>query len=852
MSAVSVAHYRILEKIGEGGMGIVYKALDTRLERPVALKALPSIGDPRRKRQLIWEARAAAGLRHPNIVVVHDVTSCDDADYIVMEYIPGRPLSESLARGPLPIEEALRYAREIASALEAAHTAGIIHRDLKPSNILLTPEGSIKLVDFGLARLQEAESSRAGVATIAGTCGYMSPEQAQGERPTAQSDIFSFGAVLFEMVTGQRPFCGKSAAALVAAVLRDDPPNASSLTPQVPRALDKVIAQCLRKDIRRRFQHTGDVRIALEDIAAAKRGRRLPRYRRWTLLWAGLAGTSLLAGWLLLSRYRQEPLSSMPIPLTSFPGEEENASWSPDGRQVAFDWTGEAHNNRDIYIVQPGSSQLLRLTADPGKDFRPVWSPDGRWIAYTNQPLGKNNSSLNVVSPLGGPPRTILTAHGPIGGPSWAPDGRTLIVGTASQPGESQYLAAVSLDASQPRRLTRPPPGIPGDLGPAISPDGRTLAFCRKTAWRTAELFLLDLHADLSPVGKLRQATKLGYVASPAWTPDGSRIVFEAHRDGIGIWQVDRSGQRVRPVFGVPDTASKPALARRPDGSTALVFTNEVTEESIWRFSTIRGPGGPRVELAPSTHDQSYPRYSHDGKRIAFTSTRTGHPEIWVANADGSQPVQLTDLRHQLTEAGHWCPADEAIAFVSQDRGDRQLYLVRSTGGKPIALTNEDGVGSGTGWARDGSGYYYNSVRAGRREVRKVLRGGGHSEAVTRDEGRNGFESSRGTLYYWGRPGMDKPVVLMRRTTEGDGEMRLLPLADPCCTPEVAPEGFYYKSLGSDEIYLYDESIARSIRMLSRAPKPLVEFTVSPDGRWFAADFLGIPKVDLMMIERFR
>src|SRR5262249_39771553 len=157
--------------------------------------------------------------------------------------------------------------------------------------------------------------------------------------------------------------------------------------------------------------------------------------------------------------------------------------------------------------------------------------------------------------------------------------------------------------------------------------------------------------------------TKLGYVANPAWTPDGSRILFEAHRDGIGIWQADRGGRRVRPVFGVPDSASEPALARRPDGSISLAFTNQVTERSIWRYSTERGPGGAPVELVQSTQEQSYPQYSHDGKRIAFTSTRTGYPEIWVANADGSQPVQLTDLRHQLTEAGHWCPADEAITF---------------------------------------------------------------------------------------------------------------------------------------------------------------------------------------------
>jgi len=849
--ATSVGQYRILETIGEGGMGVVYKAFDTRLERTVALKALPAIGDAKQKQQLIWEARAAAGLRHPNIVVVHDVTTGSNADYIVMEYIPGRPLSECLAEGALPVEVAVRYALEIASALEAAHTAGIVHRDLKPSNILVTPEGSIKLVDFGLARLQEQESSRGGIATIGGTYGYMSPEQAQGERPTAQSDIFSFGAVLFEMVTGQRAFGGKSAAELVAAVMRDEPPKASSLAPQVPAALDRVIAQCLRKDLRRRFQHIGDVRVGLEDLDTAERNWQRPRLRRWALVWVALVGTPLLAGWLAFNWLRDEPPSSAPQPLTSFPGRETGASWSPDGRQVAFEWTGETGDNRDIYILQPGSSQVLRLTTDRGDDVHPMWSPDGRWIAYTNRARGKDEIALNLVSPLGGPPRTVMTSK-QIGSHTWAPDGRALVVGIASHKGSPQFMEAISMDSHTQGQLTWPPSGIPGDLQPAVSPDGKKLAFCRKTAWHTAELFLLDLNRDLSPAGKPRKITKLGYVASPAWTPDGKRILFEAHRDGVGIWQVDRDGEGVRPVFGAPDTASEPALARRPDGSTALAFTNETTVRAIWRYSTALGPGGGPTELVASTQDQLCPRYSHDGKRIAFTSERTGHEEIWVANVDGSQPIQLTDLRHQLTEVGHWCPADDAIAFVSQDRGGRQVYLVRSAGGAPMALTNEDGVESGTGWTRDGSGYYYNSVAAAHPGVRKVLRGGGHSEAAAPEGSRNGLETGSGTFYYWKRVAADKPYVLMRRTTAGDVETPMLPPADASSSAVSATDGFYYKSWGADEVCFYEEITGRSTRVLGRIGKTFLNFTVSPDGVWLATDLKGETRVDLMMMEKFR
>src|SRR5689334_11250906 len=207
LAGVAFQHYQILEKIGEGGMGVVYKALDTRLNRQVAIKVLHPTSDPTRRLQLAWEARAAAALRHPHIVVIHDIILDAGADSIVMEYIPGRPLSQVLESGPIPIPQAVQYARELASALETAHGAGIVHRDLKPSNILLTPEGSVKLVDFGLARLQrQSLDGQTDVPAIAGTYGYMSPEQAQGEPATARADIFSFGAVVYEMVTGSPAF----------------------------------------------------------------------------------------------------------------------------------------------------------------------------------------------------------------------------------------------------------------------------------------------------------------------------------------------------------------------------------------------------------------------------------------------------------------------------------------------------------------------------------------------------------------------------------------------------------------------------------------------------------------------
>jgi serine/threonine protein kinase len=846
----SVLHFRILEKIGEGGMGTVYKALDTRLDRLVAIKALHSVHAVPQQRQLIWEARAAAKLRHPNIVIVFDVFSENDTEFIVMEYILGTTLSEVLARGALPLEEALGYAVEIASALEVAHNAGIVHRDLKPSNILVTPAMSVKLVDFGLARLQQQDpDSRTAQRVIAGTCGYMSPEQAHGEVASAQSDVFSFGAVLYEILSGQKAFRGKSAASILAAVLRDEPSTNVARNLKLP-ALDDIVERCLRKDPKRRFQHMGDVRVALEDARTkgVAPGRTSKSWRA-ALVYPVLAVTLLASGGLLFDSTRQVQPNSMPIPLTSLPGDERHAAWSPDGRQIAFTWNRAEPGKEDIYVLQPGSSIMSRVTTDTGIDRDPAWSPNGRSIGFVHcKSAAEGECELRLVSPLGGPENTLLSGAALLGRVTWSPDGRFLILPIGLGASQPMTIWRVSADTGERRQLTWAPPGTPGDLGPAISPDGKTLAFCRKTAWRTAELYLLDLKADFSAAGSPRKVTAMGYVAEPAWTPDSRRILFNAQRDAAGIWETDRAGKQVRAVFGVPDTASYPAIARRPDGRNSLIFDNVVGKFSIWRESTDRGPRAASAELAPSTRNQSYPRYSNDGKRIAFSSTRTGHQEIWVADADGSQAVQLTNLQHQLTEVGHWSPNDDRIAFVSQDRGSRQIYLVGSSGGPAVRITNEPGVFWGTGWSHDGAAYYYDANPSGAFEIRKASLGGGKTELVVTN-GRAGMESARGVFYYC-QTLPDGRVESMRRDSEGDRELKLTPPRWEAKVATPAAGGFYYRA-ASGEIWYYDEIAGHSVRTLRNLARPYNQFTISPDGKWFAASFEESFSVDLMIMESF-
>src|SRR5213592_1246049 len=305
MTGRAISHYEVVEKLGEGGMGLVYQARDTRLDRFVALKVLPAgkVADPARKQRFVQEAKAASALNHPNIVTIHDVSSCNGMDFIVMECIEGKTLGELIPPKGLRSAQAVHHAVQIADALAKAHGAGILHRDLKPSNIMVTDEGRVKILDFGLAKLLDTEDSSPEGSTLSarpiteqgnvlGTAAYMSPEQAEGRKVDARSDIFGFGSVLYEMVTGRKPFAGDSRLSLLSKIVSEDPTTPGQLAASIPPDLEKIILHCLRKDPARRYQDMADVKVALEDVeeesASGQHGvaaRRSSR-RRWA--WAVL------------------------------------------------------------------------------------------------------------------------------------------------------------------------------------------------------------------------------------------------------------------------------------------------------------------------------------------------------------------------------------------------------------------------------------------------------------------------------------------------------------------------------------------------------------------------------------
>jgi Tol biopolymer transport system component len=902
---------RLLQPLGSGGMGVVWLAQqEGPIRRLVALKIARPGPVPREIiARLEVERQAQATLDHPGIATVFEAGSTrGGVPYFAMEYIKGAPITDYCDARALSLAERLRLFADVCDAVHHAHLGGVLHRDLKPSNILVSEQGDrhiAKIIDFGIAKTDgnalAGDSLHTQVGAILGTPAYMSPEQAGViDAPVdARSDLYSLGVILYELLSGEVPgspgpgrhrhvsralrtlddevpapaaWLARLEPSRMETIARDRSITPAALRRQLAGELQWIVARAVRRAPAERYpsvaalradiaRHIDGLPIEARPPSIGHRVRRLVRRNRPAVTASLVLPVAVASGALVSSMRQPDEIavrptpvsataaSSMPLPLTSFPGIEADPAWSPDGREIAFIWNGAAQDDFDIYVLRHGETQPRRLTTEPGPDVNPAWSPDGQWIAYDRPSTGPGFSSIHLVSASGRERRMLLRRATPVGGAAWSRDSRSLILQMVRTSRRVADLWAVSIDSGVARRITRAPDDSIGDIEPALSPDGRTLAFCRKTAWRTAELYLLDVTPDLKPRGAPRRVTQLGFVDRPVWTPDGSRLVFEASGNGAGLWQLELATGQVSPVLGPSDTATQPALVKGPTGDTALAFTNQLAEVAIWRYS-LREPAAAPVELVPSTRPQSLPQYSNDGRRLAFSSTRSGSQEIWIAGVDGAGLRQVTALRHPLTEIGHWSPDDQLLTFVTQARGSRRLYVIDPSQGEPVPITPPDVVANGWGWSRDGRFYYFTSTATGQREVWRAERPTWSLEQVTFGGGDAGFESGRGTFYYWSVADHDSPQ-LRRRDATRDEELRIDPAPHSAEGIVPSPTGFYYRAAGTADVFHYDETAGRSSLSL-RLPEPFGRFTISPGGDFFATAFRERHSVDLMVIERFR
>jgi serine/threonine protein kinase/Tol biopolymer transport system component len=726
-----LSHYELLEKLGEGGMGVVYKARDTRLDRLVALKVLPAdkVSDPDRKRRFMQEAKAASALNHPNIVTIYDVDHVDGLDFIAMEYVPGRTLEQLIGRQGLKVDETLKYSIQIAGALGAAHAASIVHRDLKPNNVIVTDSGVVKVLDFGLAKLieekqrEEAETQtilrqdavRTLAGFIVGTAAYMSPEQAEGRPVDARSDIFSFGSLLYQTVTGQTPFARPSQMSTLAAILREEPQPPSQVAAGTPCDLDKIIARCLRKDPDRRYQHMLDVKLALEEVAEESTSsgprpaaRRTPsRHFKLGIAIAAIAAVALIAGWLL--RMKARPIHTVWIfsQLTDAPGPELFPSLSPDGK--TFVYAAQASGNWDIFVHRVGGRNPTNLTAgSTAGETQPVFSPDGEHIAFRSE---RDGGGIFIMGATGEAVRR-LTDFG--FNPSWSPDSKSVVVATESivRP-EDRYLPVSRLwtiDVStQLPLLLSPQDGVQ----PHWSPNGHRIAFWASKAGQRDIWTIGAGGSDPVPVTSDQHVDW-----NPVWSPDGRYLFFISDRSGpMNLWRVpvdERSGSvlgDVEPVTTPSSDAGPISLSR----NGRIAYAHQVSTARLHKvgFDPETGKAtGPPVQITGGSRQAVRPDLSADGKWLTFCSWGR-QQDILLVRTDGTDLRQLTDDGYH-DRGPRWSPGGEYITFFTDRSGKNEIWAVHPDGSGLQQISDAQGNIVWPVWSPDGKRLAYTVFGASR------------------------------------------------------------------------------------------------------------------------------------------
>jgi eukaryotic-like serine/threonine-protein kinase len=840
--------YRLIDAVGAGGMGKVYRAVDTRLGRTVAIK----MSRPEFASFFQREAEAISALNHPNICTLYDV----GPDYLVMEYIEGESLASRLERGPLPLSDALDCAAQMAEGLARAHEAGIVHRDLKPGNVMIKGDGLVKVLDFGLARASHPESapvvraSLTGAGVLAGTPAYMSPEQVRGGAADARSDVFSFGATLYEMLTGKRPFPGNSSDEVLSAVLDKEPPPVSQVIPQVPAELGRVVAQCLRKDASERFQSMGEVRAALEALRESAGGRVTARRWWWVALAAGAAGLATLAAWLVLGRADRGAPVYQAVPLTSVAGTPRFPTISPDGKTVAFVWDGPEGNSPAIYLQQVGATEPIRRANAPDAAGA-QWSPDGQSLLFTRGRLW--NWEFFTMPALAGAERKVGQSKSPVSSALWAPDGKHFILtdrGGAKMNRNALYLQ--SLATGERRPLTIPPQEANGDFGGAISPKGDVMVFYRMAALGFGDLCELRLKPGYQPAGEPRRLVRDNSVAFSQYGPDGRTIFYSTVAGDTGV-------RRVRPGSSAgPERVALPAEFIRAftlaPAARRMVYQQDSNDTNIWRLDLEKGD--PPVPFLASSRADSSPTYSPDGRRIAFVSNRSGPSEIWVVNADGSGAVAVAGTTPTAVGGTDWLPDSRQVVFSTPEGQTNWRFAVNIEGGRPRKLAAEGGR-----YARDGKSVYMNRHDGAWNLYRAPL-DGSEPVPVTRSGGANGRESPDGKYLYYGKrmdmgPAYPSPPNSLWRLPLDEGEAKaevIVPEIASTFNFTVSNRGAYYLTPwqnGSCEIRFWDAATRKTSFLWKMDKRPWSGMTVSPDGRYLLFAQIDRQQSELMLVESF-
>ncbi len=902
-----LSHYRILGRIGAGGMGEVFVAEDTKLERRVALKVLPAAvsGDPERLERFKREARAAAAINHPGVVTLHAVEEAEGVHFLTMELVEGRTLDREIPPDGLPLARFFEIALPLAEAVRAAHEKGVVHRDLKPANVMLTEGGRLKVLDFGLARREVAtgltdesalptERLLTRTGQVMGTPHYMSPEQVEALPADHRSDLFSLGVILHQMAVGARPFEGASPVSVMSAILTQKPPPVSELRPELPRALARIIHHCLEKKPERRFQTALDLRNELERLAeeltapdAAASARLAPAAataptgptvpatpdrdptsptpRRWTW-WAGAAALAALAALgivFLRGTPEREPAPAdrgvRPVSklrqVTVSAAVDEHPAWSADGRRLAF--SREVDGYFKIFDLDLETGAERQLTEGEVDDIHPAWSPDGTALLFVrgNQANGK----IQLSDPYGVHDDAdiwrlelatgkLIKIAGQAFHPAFSPDGQRVAF-YADWAGPYRIWISDPFGRN-PEQVTRDDSEQISHLLPRWSPDGTKIVF-QNNHWTTK----FDIRVVDVATGEMRWVTDDAYTdVNPTWSADNASIYFSSYRSGgMNVWRVPvgGDGSPIGPPEQVTTGAGadiQPAISP-VDGKLAFSVTRGNAD--IWRLPVDPESGRPTGEPEPlvvTTREDSRAAWSPDGRRVAFNSDRSGNMNLWILSRDDGSTRQVTHGPGGDFQA-NWSPDGERLAFFSMRAGNADVWTVDLTSGELSQLTSDPAIDINPFFSPDGRWIVFQSDRGGRREAWLMRADGSEERQLT--------SNTFGGVHYFAWTGDSREVMF--RGAEGGTWKVPVEGGDPVL---VSRHGGWHMSLSPDRSRILDNDHRALFVTEARPegerekvfefddPSISIDYSVwSPDGRTVLFDRLDPEAGDIWLLE---
>ena len=863
--------YEILAPLGAGGMGEVYRARDTQLGREVAIKIVSEAlaGNPEHMARFEREARLLASLNHPNIAAIYGIEKQDKVRFLVLELVEGQALDEMLAAGPLPLAEALGLSRQIADALEAAHEKGVIHRDLKPANIRVTPGGKVKVLDFGLAKSLEtgspdssgattAAGGQTAAGTILGTPAYMSPEQARGKSLDKRTDMWSFGCVLYETLTGRRAFAGATASDCLAAIIHSEP-DLDALPRATPESVRRLVRRCLEKDPERRLHDAADARLEIEEALEPIKSRRA-RIPVWAL---AIAAAVAAAAVVVLARRAAAPaaaLSPRLSQITLVEGLEGSPAWAPDGQSIAY--TAEVRGVRKIFTRRLAGGEGAALTSGAFDDLQPTWSLDGKTIVFVRSQEAGHKLEPGDVFGLytGGDIWTVDVATRKESrlvenafNPSFSPDGRSLAIDASwAGPRRIWLTDAAGLN---PQQATTDTSEAVDHVRPRWSPDGKRIVF------QNLERTKFDVRVvDLATKELVGITSDLFQNIQPVWSPSGRFIYFTSNRaGGLNLWRVAMSPEgppRQAPQQLTTGAGQDVEAAISKDGSR-LAFAILKQNADLWKLpvSPETGqPTGPPQEVVATTREDSRGAWSPDGKAIAFNSDRSGDTNLWLYTPEDKATRQLTKGPGGDYQAA-WSPDGRTIAFFSSRTGDAEIWSVAVASGALARLTKAPSIDINPSFSPDGRWIAFQSDRSGRLEVWVMASDGSTPRQLSR-------VGVGGHFLLWKK---DSRTVVFRCPCGGKAKSMEVSVdgGDPRPIGDVT--GGAHMSFSPDGSRIMDVLAHKTLWVspLDGKGKPekvfafddpnaRIDYPVwSPDGRWVLFDRFRPQGGDVWLMERF-